>query len=285
MDGNLVGPAIPPHILAKRKRKAEEAAAAAAVLAKGAPKSPPLTEDPDGKKRRTVGPAPPPAPLNEQPSGYPDDNNDSSSDDDIGPALPPGPGTEVDQELAAQRRLAMFAEALVTKADDSKPKRDEWMLVPPKSEDWTLKVDPAKLKNRKFQSGKGAKAPQKAGGDNSLWTESPEERRKRLNDEVMGIRKPATQGDNIKKSSISAAEAEETARRIKKYNEINRNRSLYDQHKSSGSVREKEDNPSARAFDREKDIAGGRKVGHQQKKEMLQRAAQFGDRFSSGSFL
>lgn len=112
----------------------------------------------------------------------------------------------------------MFAEAQATKADDSKPKRDEWMLVPPKSEDWASKVDPTKLKNRKFQSGKGAKAPQKAGGDNSLWTESPEERRKRLNDEVMGIRKPATQGDNTKKPSISAAEAEETARRIKEYN-------------------------------------------------------------------
>ncbi|RPB14414.1 hypothetical protein P167DRAFT_563887 [Morchella conica CCBAS932] len=282
MEGDLVGPVIPPHILAKRKRKAEEAAAAAAA----ASKSPP-TEDPDSKKRRTVGPAPPPAPLNERSSGYPDDddNNDSSSDDDIGPALPPGAGTEVDQELAAQRRLAMFAEAQATKADDSKPKRDEWMLVPPKSEDWASKVDPTKLKNRKFQSGKGAKAPQKAGRDNSLWTESPEERRKRLNDEVMGIRKPATQGDNTKKPSISAAEAEETARRIKEYNEKNRNRSLYDQHKSSGSIREKEDNPSARAFDREKDIAGGRKVGHQQKKEMLQRAAQFGDRFSSGNFL
>ncbi|KAH8151234.1 uncharacterized protein LAJ45_04436 [Morchella importuna] len=243
MEGDLVGPAIPPHILAKRKRKAEEAAAAAAA----ASKSPP-TEDPDSKKRRTVGPAPPPAPLNERSSGYPDDddNNDSSSDDDIGPALPPGAGTEVDQELAAQRRLAMFAEAQATKADDSKPKRDEWMLVPPKSEDWASKLVEIIL---------------------------------------YGQNRQKNAGDNTKKPSISAAEAEETARRIKEYNEKNRNRSLYDQHKSSGSIREKEDNPSARAFDREKDIAGGRKVGHQQKKEMLQRAAQFGDRFSSGNFL
>lgn len=112
----------------------------------------------------------------------------------------------------------MFAEAKTSKNDDGKPKRDEWMLVPPKSEDWTAKVDPTKLKNRKFQTGKGAKAPQKAGSDNSLWTESPEERRKRLNDEVMGIKKPATQADDTKKPGISAAEAEETARRIREYN-------------------------------------------------------------------
>lgn len=111
----------------------------------------------------------------------------------------------------------MYTETKTSAGDDGKPKRDEWMLVPPKSEDWTAKVDPTKLKNRKFQTGKGAKAPQKPGSDNSLWTESPEERRKRLNDEVMGIKKPATQAED-KKPSISAAEAEETARRIREYN-------------------------------------------------------------------
>lgn len=111
----------------------------------------------------------------------------------------------------------MYAETKASAHNDGKPKRDEWMLVPPKSEDWTAKVDPTKLKNRKFQTGKGAKAPQKASSDNSLWTESPEERRKRLSDEVMGIKKPATQAED-KKPSISAAEAEETARRIREYN-------------------------------------------------------------------
>lgn len=111
----------------------------------------------------------------------------------------------------------MYTETNASASDDGKPKRDEWMLVPPKSEDWTAKVDPTKLKNRKFQTGKGAKAPQKPGSDNSLWTESPDERRKRLNDEVMGIKKPATQAED-KKPSISAAEAEETARRIREYN-------------------------------------------------------------------
>jgi Protein of unknown function (DUF3752) len=93
------------------------------------------------------------------------------------------------------------------------------MLVPPESGDWTAKVDPTKLRNRKFQTGKGAKAPQKASGVNTLWTETPEERRKRLNDEVMGIKKPATQGEeSVKKPEISDAEAEETARRIREYN-------------------------------------------------------------------
>lgn len=194
--------------------------------------------------------------------------------------------------------------------DDGRPKRDEWMLVPPKSEDWTSKVDPTKLRNRKFQTGKGSKAPQKPGADNTLWTESPDERRKRLDDEVMGVKKPATQlEEKGGKQTISAAEAEETARRIREFNVCyihslrpgptqfymiqdftdqyeakNRSKSLYDEHKKAGP-REKDDDPSARVFDREKDIAGGRKIGHTQKKEMLDRAAQFGSRFSSGSYL
>lgn len=92
------------------------------------------------------------------------------------------------------------------------------MIVPPKSEDWASKVDPTKIKNRKFQTGKGAKAPQRGGGENTLWTETPEQKRQRLEDEVMGRIKPATQGPADTKHAISSAEAEETARRIKEYN-------------------------------------------------------------------
>jgi hypothetical protein len=198
-----------------------------------------------------------------------------------------------------------YASAFDRPESPKKLQREEWMMIPPSQDDWTSKVDPTKLRNRKFNTGKGSKAPaRKSGGDNAMWTETPEQKRKRLEDEVMGIQKPAALGPTDARPSKGAAEAEETARRIKDYNvsfhfclqfpltcpanillqEKNRAQSLYEEHKKA-VPKEKEDDPSARGFDREKDIAGGRKIGHAQRKEMLNRAADFGSRFAGGSYL
>lgn len=59
---------------------------------------------------------------------------------------------------------------------------------------------------------------------------------------------------------------------------------MYEQHQGS-TKKEKEDDPSKRAFDYEKDMGGGMKIGHAQRKEMLNKAADFGSRFSKGSYL
>lgn len=57
-----------------------------------------------------------------------------------------------------------------------------------------------------------------------------------------------------------------------------------EQHKqTSGSAAE--DDPSQRAFDREKDMASGTRIGSAQKREMLNKAAGFSSRFSGGSYL
>ncbi|KAH0539113.1 hypothetical protein FGG08_004351 [Glutinoglossum americanum] len=280
------GPELPPHLLAKRKRREEEeeAARVSSNTSSNSRGSRPNSSDSAEKRQRVIGPALPPTALEGKPIGAPGNigEEDSTSDDEIGPSLPSGSGYTGHSE--AQQKMAQLE--AIARGEAKKPKREEWMLVPPKDEDWSSRVDPTKLRNRKFNTGKGAKAPtHKSGGVSSIWTETPEEKRQRLADEVMGVRKPAAEEHPV---TIKPVQDEDTARRIREYNkplrqEKNRNKSLYEEHKKA-TPREKEDDPSKRAFDKEKDI-GGRKIGYNQKKEMLTRAADFGSRFSSGSFL
>lgn len=215
-DMSKVGPELPPHLLAKRKR-AEEIEDQTRINVDSRSESRSSSSDAGEKRRRVVGPAPPPAPLKERPDIAAEQDLESSSEDEIGPALPPALG-QYDAKVEAQRQQAIADENAAREAA-KKPQREEWMLVPPKQDDWSARVDPTKLKNRKFNTGKGSKAPsQKGGGLDTLWTENPEQKRQRLEDEVMGVRKPAQLGPEDKKTGISEAEAKETQRRIREYN-------------------------------------------------------------------
>lgn len=42
------------------------------------------------------------------------------------------------------------------------------------------------------------------------------------------------------------------------------------------------DNPSARAFDREKDVLGGRKIDHRQRDELVKQSLDLGSKFARG---
>ncbi|KAI4280774.1 MAG: hypothetical protein L6R38_004200 [Xanthoria sp. 2 TBL-2021] len=166
------------------------------------------------------------------------------------------------------------------------------MLVPPSNSDWSSRIDPTKLRNRKFATGKGAKAPSSKGGGgiDTIWTETPEQKRQRLQDEMMGVKKPAQLVDGGEEAEgrrgrEDEAERRETERRIREFNERNRGvGSLYEEHKK-GVPKEKEDDPSKRAFDKEKDMGGGMKIGHAKRKEMVGKAADFGSRFAGGKYL
>jgi hypothetical protein len=46
-----------------------------------------------------------------------------------------------------------------------------------------------------------------------------------------------------------------------------------------------DDDPSKRVFDREKDMGSGMRIGHTQRKEMLNKASDFSSKFSGGSYL
>lgn len=248
----------------------------------------PHQQQPSPPRKRVLGPAPPPAPLSERPSHPPD--SDSDSDSDYGPAPPPAAGSAAAVALEAQR--AREAQAAAARSNEpAKPQRPDWMLAPPTSSDWTSNIDTTKLKARKFAGGKGAKAPADKTGVSAIWTETPEEKRQRLEDAVLGRQDSATSTDNGSARTKAESRAnEETDKRIREYNAKNRGKSLYEAH-ADGSVvgvkgkKEEEDDPSQRGFDREKDMALGGRLGHAKKKELLNRAADFGSRFQKGSYL
>lgn len=232
------------------------------------------SDEPPPKRQRTIGPTLPPADLDERPPQSPShSSSDSSDDDDFGPALPGASAERLSPDGVLTKNNGREIPAAQTK-------RDDWMTMVPESGDWSSRVDPTKLKSRGFNSGKGAKGPTvKTGGDSS-WHETPAEKQARLAREVLGI-KQVEAGPRPKQEDQVAVEK---SKKMKEAIEKSRGSTLYNEHQKS-NPREKEDDPSARAFDREKDIAGGTKINTTQRKELMKNASDFGSRFSSAKFL
>ncbi|KAM0724230.1 hypothetical protein Q7P37_000112 [Cladosporium fusiforme] len=281
-----IGAELPPHLLAKRKRQQEEESQNAPSTASGAKRSPsPATSE---KRRKVAGPAMPPAPLEErptEPANRQEDNDDDSSsdDDDFGPSLPPAGGASTS---ATPTTTAPQASSESTTAAQEKPQRDDWMTMPPEQDGLASRMDPSKLRARGFNTGKGAKAPAEKGGDSSSWHETPEQKRKRLEDEMMGVSRPSPataakpgSGPSKKKEADEAAE-----RALKERTAKARGPSLVEQHQGRNKPDQAEDDPSARSFDREKDMSIGG-LNRVQKKDMLKQAGGFSSKFSGGGYL
>lgn len=267
--------------------------------------------------KRIYGPAPPPADLSERPTTDPNSDSDSDSDDGYGPALPGsrpaatsssshGPSfPSFQQQQQQQQRIYEEPQA---------PKRDDWMVAPPTSSSYRA-PDPTKLKSRKFASGRSvAGAGEKSGGVSSIWTETPEEKIKRLAAAVLGREDPSSSSSAPPPSSVISNTRTKNLdeERVRSYTQQTRGRSLVEEHQaaiaagkkkltSSSSTRpgragdqygskqgqqvDDEDDPSKRAFDRQKDMAVGGRISHTQRRDLLNKAANFGDRFQSGKFL
>lgn len=140
------------------------------------------------KRKRVIGPSLPPSTTSGGSTEKERSESESDSDDDVGPTLPSEPTIPFESRTIDETRPPRRSvdETHSSHANESQPQRDEWMLQPPDSADWTTKVDPTKLRNRKFQSGKSVKAPAASEGS-TAWTESPSEKMKRLQNQVMGI--------------------------------------------------------------------------------------------------
>ena len=288
------GPTLPPT-------SSSTTTVAAAVKGPAAP--------PPGARRAVIGPAPPPADLAERPTTGPNSDPESSDDDDDwGPALP---GAAPANARATNTYGPSFPPAAQEAQQPQPAKRDDWMIAPPTSSGYRA-PDPTKLKNRKFASGPRT-ATDKPGGISSIWTETPEEKRRRLANAVLGREDPSSSSaaPTTADTGISSIGTKRTAAdeaRIRAYTEQTRGRSLVEQHQAANAKSKQsrpsgagsqygkkatddaaadddEDDPSKRTFDREKDMAIGGRLSNTQRRDMLNKAATFGNRFQKGSFL
>ncbi|KAK3396339.1 hypothetical protein B0T20DRAFT_417464 [Sordaria brevicollis] len=261
--------------------------------------------------KRIYGPAPPPADLSERPTTDPNSDSDSDSDDGYGPALP---GSRPAAASSSHGPSLPTYQPQRTYEEPQAPKRDDWMIAPPTDSSYRA-PDPTKLKSRKFASGRSA-TTEKSSGVSSIWTETPEEKIKRLAAAVLGREDPSASSSAgaAPPPTISNTRTKDLdAERVRSYTEQTRGRSLVEEHQAAiaagkkklsstnstarpgragdhygskaGEKVDDEDDPSKRAFDREKDMAVGGRISHTQRRDLLNKAANFGDRFQSGKFL
>ncbi|UZJ54243.1 hypothetical protein CBS101457_003563 [Exobasidium rhododendri] len=143
----------------------------------------------------------------------------------LGPTLPPGEGErESEPKLSSGAQAFLDREKRMKEAAERKASgqevnaeatnnRPEWMLAPPTSKSFSESIQKdqsAALKNRGFSQAQNTRVQKGKGGsglggtgedDHSLWTETPQERAKRLMEEELGIRP---------KGELVAIESEET---------------------------------------------------------------------------
>ncbi|XP_044719981.1 uncharacterized protein HRG_06570 [Hirsutella rhossiliensis] len=236
----------------------------------------------------TKGPAPQPQPppqkqqqqqqQQQQSSAASADSDSDSDSDSYGPSLP---------SVSAQC-APVIGPSLPT-THDAAPKRDSWMLAPPPAGGGYSERDPTRIRARKFASKPSGAAP--APNAPSVWTETPEEKLRRLQNAVLGRSDPeADVAANNKSSGAKSERDVERDRKIAASIEAQRGSSLYDEHsqkRRNGGVQkgDEDDDPSQRPFDRDKDLALGGKIGTAKRRELVTRAANFGGRFQKGSYL
>jgi hypothetical protein len=247
------------------------------------------------------------------------DYGDDDSDDDYGPALPgsggntgsPAPGFAAEAEAAAKAstdRALMPPPPLPARpgSGDGPSRRDEWMTTPPAAGTPLANLaamDPSKHRARGFRTGGrpggggvgGGVAAAAGQGVSSEWTETPEEKRRRLANEVLGIGAGAgaqtaagprlSAAEEMRREKQRAAD-ELTRRRVAEAERARRGESLMERNRRlRGGKPDEADDPSKRAFDYEKDVAGGAVVGRPRGKGAGDRFGNVESRFSGGGFL
>ncbi|KAJ3530453.1 hypothetical protein NMY22_g8562 [Coprinellus aureogranulatus] len=286
-----IGPAIPAHLLRGSSGKDAEGGGRSTTPPLERPSRP--THSPEAgpsTNRKVVGPTLPNYGPTYNPDTYGNVEDEEDSDDDVGPKpLPAGMKHEesnaVKEFIEREERMRKAREEAAK--EKNAPKREEWMLVPPSSSDLLGNLDPTKLKKGR-QFSKSTHSASSGPSDMSLWTETPAERQKRLEDEVMGRKRRAVDTANSEATEDpdkKRRKKEEAMmkREVEEYTKKQRGPSLVDQHTKALDGKKDDSEGPPVIWDHARDMAiGGRLMDDDKRKAMVREARGLGDRFSSG---
>ncbi|KNZ51591.1 hypothetical protein VP01_3895g1 [Puccinia sorghi] len=268
---------------------------------------------------RPIGPSLPPGYRPPSPTTIPDpdfhnkhDDDDDDQEDVAGPVPLPAhfassssSSSHNEGVQALHDREKRLQELERIQQENLRPKRDEWMLLPPKELDLQASVDPTKIKARGFKQTSKPHASSSGGGSTtatrtagSLWTETPDERRQRLADEAVGKRRRAEEPgldehallDHSKRAKRDAL----MRHQVDLHNKSSRNASLLELHKKAESNVTREETslagdkkkPSMVVWDHSAMMGVSSKfLSDAQKSELVKDAKGLGGRFGRGSFM
>ncbi|GAA5891163.1 hypothetical protein JCM8208_002522 [Rhodotorula glutinis] len=282
------GPSLPPDLAQERKDRPPAAGPQLPPHLAGPSSRPPPAgpQLPPHLAAARAGPSRPP---------YGADQEDDDDDDSVGPMpLPAGyapSSVDEDGARAFKEREERARDKERAARQDNKPKREEWMLVPPKEMDLMSSLDTTKLKSRGFATGKAAQSAANKAGPSNLWTETPAERQQRLEDEALGRKRRAENApveeerddDRRKRIRDQQLKAE-----VERHNTSRRHESLVDQHSRDRKAKPKgkDDDAPPGIWDRDRDMGvSGRLMDDGQRSNIIKNAKDLGGRFGGGSFL
>lgn len=265
-----IGPQLPPHLQKKKERQNNVAKKQCY-----GPVLPPGFQKVKKSEERVIEPALPTSFSQHEDSDDEEEGEGEGEEEEyiIGPCMPmqdddAGEAERIKQEF--ESRSKTMKNKIIGKFNEGeKLERENWMLELPPEMSKNFGLGP-----RTFRS----KAPEL--GDQSVWTDTPADKEKRLNQRREDAMAGKKRKPEIKEKAPSAEEMKMHAR-VEEYNKATRPKSLLEMHKEK---RNKTDEPATRRpFDRDKDLAIHRSNPNERAK-FIQHAKGLNNKFSMGSY-
>lgn len=238
------------------------------------------------------------------------DSNENEDDDESGGLAGPAPlpahlasvsGQENEGVTALREREERQREQDRLERESKVPKREEWMLLPPKELDLQATVDPTKIKSRGFkQTSKPhhSSSADRGNSSGSLWTETPSERAQRLADEAVGKRRRAEDTSKDGEDDLEVLKKKKRDRlmrqQVEEHNRSSRNSSLLELHHEATTNVTSSKSKAERELEKKQSVVwdhdtmmgvNSKMMSEKQRADLVKDAKGLGGRFGGGGFL